>query len=140
MKRITSITLCVLASLAAVCSASAQDHAAKATVPFGFYVGSQWLPSGTYTLTSDSRDPNVINIRNAEGNLQILSLAQTDDHRAKTGELVFTKYGDQYFLHEILCASGHMNVSFTKSKREKSAQEHEQATVSTPSTVYLALK
>ena len=57
MKRITSIALCVLASLAAAGSASAQDHAVKATVPFGFYVGNKWLPSGTYELTSDSEAP-----------------------------------------------------------------------------------
>ena len=140
MKRITSVALCVLASLAAVGGASAQDHAAKASIPFGFYVGNKWLPSGTYEMTSDSRDPNVINIRNADGSLQILSLAESDDHRSKTGTMVFRKYGDQYFLHEILSSSGHMNVSFPNSKREKSAQEHKQATISAPSNVYLALK
>ena len=57
MKRITSIALCVLSSIAAVGSASGQDHVAKATVPFGFYVGNNWLPSGTYAMTSDSSKP-----------------------------------------------------------------------------------
>jgi hypothetical protein len=140
MKRITSIALCVLASLAAVGSASAQDHAVKATIPFGFYVGNKWLPSGTYELTSDSRSPDIIKILDAAGTVEMLSLAESDDHRSKTGTLVFRKYGDQYFLHEVLSSAGHMNVSFQNSKREKWAQTHETATVSAPSTVYLALK
>jgi hypothetical protein len=140
MKRIASIALFVLASLATAGSASAQDHAVKATVPFGFYVGNKWLPSGTYEMTSDSRDPDIIKILNASGVVEMLSLAENDDHRSKTGTLVFKKYGDQYFLHEILSSAGHMNVSFHNSKREKWAQTHETAIVAAPSTVYLALK
>ncbi len=140
MKRITSIALCVLASLAAVGSASAQDHAATATVPFGFYIGNNWIPSGTYKLTSDSGSPNVITIRNADSTVAMLSLAQSDGNRSKKDTLVFKKYGDQYFLHEILCSSRNMNVAFPKSKREKLAGEHAEASISAPTNVFLALK
>ena len=55
MKPITVIAfaVCLLASFAVVGTVSAQDHAAKATVPFGFNVGDKWVPAGTYTITSE---------------------------------------------------------------------------------------
>ena len=40
----------------------------------------------------------------------------------KRGKLVFTKYGDQYFLHEILCSACGMNVALPSSKHEKLAR------------------
>jgi hypothetical protein len=37
---------------------------------------------------------------------------------------VFDKYGDQYFLHEVLCPSVHsLNLDITASKAEKKARE-----------------
>ena len=139
MKRITTIAVCLLASLAAVGTASAQDHAAKAAVPFGFFVGSTWVPPGTYAITSESRSPNVIAIRNEDGKASVLSLAQPDEQRSKSNTLVFKKYGGQYFLHEILCSACRMNVAFSGSKRERLAQTRE-ASVAPPTDVYLALK
>jgi hypothetical protein len=66
MKKMTTIAAILLASLAAAGSASAQDHSAKANIPFGFYVDSKWVPAGAYTLTSDVKSPDIINIRNED--------------------------------------------------------------------------
>lgn len=139
MKRITTIALCLLASLVAAGTASAQDHAAKATIPFGFNVGNTWLPAGTYTMTSDSQSPNVISIRNADNKISLLSVGQAADRRPDSRSLVFKKYGDQYFLHEIRCSACRMNVAFSGSKRERLAQKRE-ASAAPPTDIYLALK
>jgi hypothetical protein len=139
MKPITAIASILFASLAAAGIASAQDHAAKANIPFGFYVADKWVPGGTYMLTSDSRSPNIVAIRNAEGKVALLSIGHTEDKQSRPSTLAFKKYGDQYFLHEISCSPCRMNVGFPDSKREKLAQTRE-ASVAPATDVYLALK
>jgi len=140
MKRITSITsiaLFALVSFVTVGSISAQDRAVKATVPFDFTVGNTLLPAGSYTIAAE--DTGVIKIRNTDGRIVLLSTTTPDGKEAKTDELVFNKYGDQYFLREILCASADMNMAVPASKQEKRAREQE-ASLNTPGQqVYLAL-
>src|SRR6266702_6709402 len=106
MKHITvfAIAACLLSSFALAGTASAQDHAARATVPFNFNVGDKWVPAGTYMITEDLTNPDEIVIRSEDGKIAMLSLARSDDRRSGAGKLVFTKYGDQYFLHEVLCS------------------------------------
>src|SRR5947209_20077537 len=110
MKRITTIALCLLASLVAAGTASAQDHGAKASVPFGFYAGNTWLPAGTYTLSAESRSPDVIFIRNADSKIALMDVGHAADPQSGAHTLVFKKYGDKYFLHEIRCSACSMNI------------------------------
>ena len=137
MKKITTIAAILLASLAAAGSASAQDHSAKANIPFGFYVDSKWVPAGTYTMTSDSKSPEVIAIRNENSSVALLNVGHAVDRQTGKNTLVFRKYGEKYFLGEILCAN--MNVGFSPSKRENAVQTQE-ASMGAPTQIYLALK
>jgi hypothetical protein len=139
MKPITAIAALVLASLAAVGSAYAQDHAARATVPFGFFVGDKWIPAGTYTMTSDTRSPDIIAIRDANSTVSLLKMGLLNDQKPGSNTLLFKKYGDKYFLHAISCARCRMNVGFPDSKRERQARTQE-ASLAPPTDVYLALK
>ena len=139
--KVIAVTVCLLASFAAASTASAQDHVARATVPFGFNVGDRWVPAGTYVITSNEESPNIISLRSKDNKITLMSLTRPDDERSNGGKLVFTKYGDQYFLHEILCSACGMNVAFLGSKHERIAREHLQADgFSNASEVYLALK
>lgn len=138
MKQITAIAAILLASLAAVGSASAQDHAAKATVPFGFYAGNTWVPAGTYLMTSSVLSPNVIAIRNTTTSVSLLNVGHPTEKQPGKNVLVFKKYGEQYFLHEIRCASGNISVGFDPSKREKQARTSE-ASLGQPTDIYLAM-
>ena len=139
MKRITTIALCLLASLVAAGTASAQDNAARAAVPFGFYVGNTWVPAGTYTLSSETRSPEVIFIRNADNKIALMNVGHAAEKKSDAHALVFKKYGDKYFLREIRCSACRLNIAFSSSKREKAAQTQE-ASIAPPSDVYLALK
>ena len=143
MKSITVVAfaVCLLASFAVVGTVSAQDHAARATVPFGFNAGDKWVPAGTYTITSTSEtQSNVISIRDKDGSIALWSLVQPDSRRLNADKLVFTKYGDQYFLHEILCSSCGMNVVLPGSKHERIVRKRLEAGLSNSSDVYLALR
>ncbi len=140
MKRImsiTSIALFALVSFVTVGSISAQERAVKANVPFDFTVGDKLLPAGTYTISAENT--NVIKIQNSAKHVTLLSTATSDGKESKTGELVFNKYGDQYFLREILCSSADMNMAVPTSKQEKRARVQEASVNSNGQQVYLAL-
>jgi len=134
---ITSIALFALVSLVTVGSISAQERAVKANVPFDFTVGDKLLPAGTYTISAENT--GVIKIQNRDKHVVILTMTTSDGREAKTGELVFNKYGDQYFLHEILCSSADMNMAVPTSKQEKRARVQEASLNSNGQQVYLAL-
>jgi hypothetical protein len=116
MKRIIAIALFAASSLAAAGNLSAQEHMVKANIPFDFTVNNNVLPAGTYTISSLS--PSAVQVRNVNGHVAELSLVQNDDKRSTTPVLVFQRYGNQYFLHEILAANA-MNVTVPRSKREQ---------------------
>ena len=138
MKRITAIALFVIAAFITTGRAVAQDRAVRATVPFDFTVGDKLLPAGTYTITTASSD--VIELRNYDRRIAILSTATPDSKESRNGsKLVFDKYGDQYFLSEILCQSASMNVNLPTSKAEKRARVQE-AMLHSVSEVFVAAK
>jgi hypothetical protein len=116
MKRIIAIALFAASSLAAAGNLSAQEHLVKANIPFDFTVNNNVLPAGTYTISSLS--PSAVQVRNVNGHVAEMSLVQNDDKRSKTPVLVFQRYGNQYFLHEILAANA-MNLAVPRSKREQ---------------------
>lgn len=123
MKNLTAIALFVVATFIAAGTAPAQDHMVKATVPFNFTIGDQTLPSGTYTIGSTVYAPNVLEIRNRDKKVEILSLGQPDQNNPRQDNmLVFHKYGNQYFLSEIRSESSSMNLHFPTTKAEKRAR------------------
>jgi hypothetical protein len=139
MKRITAIAFFALATLVAASSAVAQEHAVKANVPFDFTVGSTHVPAGPYTIaTADQRDSNLIVLRSDTGKVAILATAYADGQKSQAGRLVFDKWGDQYFLREIQCASVDMNLELPVSKAEKSTAR-QQASLPHDSQVFIAL-
>ncbi len=139
MKRIASITsiaLFALVSFVTVGSISAQVQAVKANVPFDFTVGDKLLPAGHYTISVVNA--SAIEIQNSEQRVAILTMTTPDGNQSKTGELVFNKYGDQYFLREILCSQAAMNTAIPASKQEKRARTQEASLSQNVQHVYLA--
>jgi hypothetical protein len=137
MKRITAIALAALASFITVGSISAQERSVRAAVPFDFTVGNKLIPAGTYTVSSESA--NVVLIQSGDRHITVMSTAFADSRQPKHSMLVFNRYGDQYFLHEILCSSGAMNLQLPTSKVEKRVQTQE-ASLSSGNQILVALK
>jgi hypothetical protein len=138
MNRIKATTLFALASLAMIGAASAQEHSVQATVPFNFTVAGKLLPSGAYTITSLSS--GSIEIENRDSHLAVLSRTSYDSREAGNGgKLVFDKYGNQYFLKEVLCPYAGMTLNLPPSKQEKKAKTQE-ATIHQNSQVFVAAK
>jgi hypothetical protein len=124
MKRIAAAALFVAATLIATGSAWAQDHAAKVTVPFAFTVNNETLPAGSYTISSDSRNAEVLSIRNRQEKVNAWALGMVGSTEAnKTGQLTFHKYGDRLFLSEISYPNSSASVHFPVSNIEKRARK-----------------
>ena len=129
----------VVASFITVGNVSAQTDSVQATVPFNFSVGSTVLPSGTYIINSET--PEVVMVRNKDHwNLaKKVLITPGNPQYAGVGKLVFEKYGDEYFLNEILCPSAAIIADLPTSKREDRARTRE-AGRGRPEQVLLALK
>ena len=79
-------------------------------------------------------------IRNYNKPITVLTIAEPDGNKSPNrGKLMFHKYGDQYFLSEILCDSAGMDVAFRPSKVEKRVQL-QQAMVHPSSEVFIATR
>jgi hypothetical protein len=123
MKRTTAIALLAIANFAMAGTSFAQSNGVQATVPFDFTVGNKLFPSGTYKIKQESMTANVISIRSHDKPIAVLSLVHHDSNKSRNGgQLLFHKYGGQYFLREILCEQADMNVEIPASKSEKRAQ------------------
>lgn len=125
MKPTIAVALFTLLTLGATVDTLAQEHELKASIPFGFVVGNQVLPAGTYTITSPSS--GMVFIQSAD--LRFTAMTTTNHENRESDDrskLVFNRYGDKYFLHQILCpTSVAMNVDIPISKREKRARSDE---------------
>jgi hypothetical protein len=83
----------------------------EANVPFKFMVGDTSLPAGKYTIKRlDDEDQNVLEIRSADDRIAVAFLTESaqSDRTPTKSELVFDKYGNQYFLSQIW-TEGDMN-------------------------------
>ena len=138
MKRITAIALLAIANFAMAGMSFAQSYGVKANVPFDFTVANKLLPAGTYTVKRDAS--GLIEIRNHDKPIAVLTIANHDGNQSPNGgKLVFHKYGDQYFLSEILSDWETMNVSVPCSKAETNVRL-QQAMVHPASEVYIATR
>jgi hypothetical protein len=136
MKRFRVISLLVLAGFCTAGIAQAQDRAVRAKVPFNFVVAGKTLPAGNYEFVTQRS--STILIRNADQQIALLSMTRASDASSNySSRLVFNKYGDSYFLREILCPSIAVNAAFPQSKQEKALRQN-MAWLG-PDTVLLAL-
>ena len=122
MKQITALALFSIAGFVSIGQAMAQDHAVQATIPFEFRAGNKVLPAGTYTIATGT--DNLIVITN-DDQPAVVTVALRDGRDSRKQELVFDKYGDRYFLREILCQSAGMNLELPPSKVEKATRQQQ---------------
>ncbi len=141
MKHITAIALFIAATFITAGKAIAQDYAVRATIPFNFTVNGSQLPAGNYTLGSDVTNPRILKISDRTQHVHVMVLAMPSaDEKRKANQLVFHKYGDQYFLSEIRSQESAINLQLATSKQEKRAREEtEQAGLRVHDEVMIAL-
>jgi hypothetical protein len=94
-------TLCLAAVV--VVPASAETIQLTGTVPFSFVAGNRTMPAGDYTLNTTPAMAGAWVISGAGDRAGSFVVAQPGAKKAsgETPRLVFTRYGDRYFLSQI---------------------------------------
>src|SRR5258708_6967542 len=122
MKHLTAIALLIAATFITAGKAIAQDYAVRATIPFNFTVNGNQLPAGNYTLGHDVTSPLVLRISDRSQHVHAMVLTMPSDAKRNANQLIFHKYGNQYFLSEIRSENSGINVQLATSKEEKRAR------------------
>jgi len=93
------------------------DSALGAKIPFEFVIGNKTLPAGEYTVRYTYR--NVIQILSRDGGACMFVPTRLAKGKKTGNELVFSRYGDQYFL-ATLWRAGDVGraVGISRSERE----------------------
>ena len=141
MKRTTVLAYlaATLISMISMGSACARAQAPVFKVPFDFTVDNLVLPAGSYQV-SYYAPKSAIMIRSEDGRFHAFTAIQPDDPSTSGGKVVFTKYGNQYFLHEVLCSALSMNVALPTSRLEKRARIQEAHLASAQTQIVAVLR
>jgi hypothetical protein len=107
--------------VAAVCSSLlAQDIVdMHANIPFDFRMGDKLVPSGTYLVQASG---GAIVVREEGGRLVAAALMTIPASRGTPpdrGELVFNRYGNEYFLSSVWTPYSKEGHSLAPTKHEK---------------------
>ena len=123
------LTLCLLAVGGGVV-ANAQINTIpgiEANIPFAFAVGETTLPAGKYEIKALNYNPNVLELRSANGRRTVAFETQDVQKREGEGasktELVFNKVGDQYFLSQVWVAGTATGSELPKSRMQKRLED-----------------
>ena len=123
MKRITVLAI-LTAAMISMGSACLHAQAPAFKVPFAFTVDNQVLPAGTYQVSYNAAKTAIL-IRSQDDRFHAFTTTYPADPSTGGGMVVFRKYGNQYFLHEVLCNALSMNVALPTSRLEKQARIQE---------------
>ncbi len=92
----------------------------RAHVPFDFKVGGQAFQAGVYVLglTNPSSNNRALTIREMNGGEAkiIMMIPKENNERLNVSKLVFNRYGDRYYLSEMITPT--LGAEFRKTKNE----------------------
>ena len=118
--------LSLFAALAAAEPARSQNKNYIVNIPFPFYVRDRPLPAGVYTIgPAYLTNWEGLTIRDREGRVSVTtntSAVQADEHPYVV-KLVFTRYGDRYFLSQFFKSRERSGRALNKSRAERELAE-----------------
>lgn len=124
------ITAALLAMAIVVAGVSAQaqtlQYRLTADIPFEFSISDQKLPAGKYSISraQEASGDTVLQIQSTDGKSTVnrFSIPVFTFNPKKRGELIFHKYGDQYFLSQVWPAAGETGRAFPKTSAERTLE------------------
>ena len=94
----------------------------RVQIPFDFTVKGKTLPAGEYEVRRINDEPIGLLIRNMHDkhdNVVFETEPKIDRSITKRDELIFTRYGDSYFLSEVVTAGEQTGEEVNPSHRER---------------------
>lgn len=109
--------LTLVALLVVVVPAFSEERL-KCDVPFGFTVGSQQWPAGSYEISFPSQSIVLIRGVDQKEAMFVMTSGSISKAGAQQGKLVFNRYGDRHFLSQIWSQGTERGHLVRKSKAE----------------------
>jgi hypothetical protein len=137
------VTGCLLALMMAVpAHAQTPGTTIRATIPFDFIVRGKTLPAGNYEIRRISDSPEGLVIRNVNEKRDH-AMFQTEPVEPREipnrSEIVFHRYGDSYFLSEVLTDGEETGQELVPSRAERRLRSEMASNGAEPETVALAV-
>jgi hypothetical protein len=117
--------------------ARAQGVETVTNVPFAFTVGDTNLPRDHYRISPIRGQSGVFMVRGQRHGVVLMSMTDRSNDREPAPRLTFRRYGDQYFLGEVLLGDGTI-LHLAQSRAERKAAESVAAQAAPSSTVVIA--
>ena len=124
-------------------SAGAQEPGTRirVSIPFDFIAKGRTLPAGEYDITRVMDEPITLLVRNVHDKRDQV-VVETEPVREgafrKRDELIFNRYGDTYFLSEILTAGEQTGEEVYPSHKERELKREMALNQAGPETVTVA--
>lgn len=113
----------------------------RASIPFDFIVRGRTLPAGTYEITRITEEPLGLMIRNRD-HRRDKAMFETEPVIVRRtpgkNELVFHRYGDSYFLSEVVTAGEETGRELMPSHAERQLEREFARNQGEPETVTVA--
>jgi hypothetical protein len=145
MKKIfgAMVTGCLLALVIAVpAHAQLPGTQMRVSIPFDFTVRGKTLPSGEYEVSRIGDEPISLLIRNVKDKRDHVVFETEPVYAGRIpnrGLVVFHRYGDSYFLSEVVTAGEDTARELTTSRAERQLQREMASNKAEPETVALAV-
>ena len=125
MKKIfTAIAVSAVLALAIVVPARAQlpGTAMRANIPFDFIINGKTLPAGEYEVRRITDEPDglvIRNVSNRHDHVVFETEPEQQNQLPRHDEMVFNRYGDTYFLSEVISGGMETGRKLMPSHNEK---------------------
>ncbi len=130
-------------SLGTVATQYAQSaYRLEGTIPFDFMLGNRPIASGEYSFQSTNGLLRVVGKDGRQSTFLFSNAGKpTSQVNSNEGELVFNKYGDQYFLSKVVNPHDSVERRIPASKAEKEAVKNQTVnSAANNETVLIAMK
>jgi hypothetical protein len=122
-----SVAVLVASGLVASANAQAVVEATRIKVDFPFNVGGEQLPAGDYRISFLNRDQanKLILVKGLDTKAQAIvsSLGTKKAQPYESGAVVFSQYGDRYFLTRVYIGDSSYARDIIKTKAEREASQ-----------------
>lgn len=127
MKKFFSViaTGSLLTLMAVAAHAQLPGSAIRATIPFEFTVRGRTLPAGNYEITrinDEALDLKIQNVDHRRDETLFETLPLYERRSPHRNVLVFHRYGDSYFLSEVVTAGEQTARELRTSRSEREAR------------------
>jgi hypothetical protein len=108
--------------------AQSLQYRITANIPFEFSVGDKKLPAGKYSFgrARQESDDTVLSVNDSRGHWKAIRASSSVQtvRTAKRPQLVFKRYGDEYFLAQVWAAGASTGRQLPKSQHERELERN----------------